>query len=795
MGFRFRLLLFLAVVLTAIYGLTGILAYEATWAELVAQGERQLTTSSQAFIRQLRDISERVADNVRVMAMDYGLRAAIAQKDRETVLSALRNHGHRVRAARMMLVGLDGTIEADTGRDAKAAAPSGFPFADLLDKALEEPSSTVIRTGDMAYWLVVVPVLAPTPIGFVAATIPIDEALLARLQESATLPEPAELIAPDKDGNWFVLPSTRRSVSVASGLLATGHAPLSMPVIVGVGGRDYVALTADLTVADRDDALRGAGGSAIRAVFGYSIDAALRPYRRIFVLGLFLFAGGLLAILAGAVVVARGVSRPLEQLARTAMGIAEGEYGVFTSPSISNDEVGKLGKAFGRMIEAVREREGKLLHQARHDALTGLPNLSVIAEAMEADLVRDREAAGTLVTLRLDGLPEIIKTLGHAVADRIIMASVERLRRFLLDEGGGDPDGAMPLLARTGEAVFSLWLPGAAPDDALGIAQRLVGALSAPHREVDLTVDLVPVAGIASAPAHGRVPSLLLQRGEVALHLAQKGSAPVAVYAGALDPHRPERLSLMAELRTGLEQGEFRLHYQPKLNLASGRIEGAEALVRWFHPKRGMIPPDDFISLAEHTGNIRFLTRWVLETGIRQLAGWRAEGMPVRLAVNLSARDLEEEDLPALIGALLDRHGVGPEQLVLEITESAMMRDPDSALPVLKALASRGIDLAIDDFGVGQSSFAYLRRLPVRELKIDKSFVIPLSESVGDRIIVHSIVEIGHRLGFRVTAEGVEDAAALAFLREVNCDYVQGYYLARPLAGTAFAEFLAKWSG
>jgi EAL domain-containing protein (putative c-di-GMP-specific phosphodiesterase class I) len=288
-----------------------------------------------------------------------------------------------------------------------------------------------------------------------------------------------------------------------------------------------------------------------------------------------------------------------------------------------------------------------------------------------------------------------------------------------------------------------------------------------------------------------------LRHAEVAMIAVIAATDQVGVYDAATDPHRPERLSLMGELREAIVRGGLELHYQPKLALASGHIDSSEALVRWRHPTLGPIAPDLFVPLAEESGNIRQLTRWVLAAGIAQAARWQAQGLAMRVSLNVSARDLDDVELPRRIADLLAIHGVAPESIALEITESAIMGKPDAAIAVLRRLAEQGIDLAIDDFGIGQSSFAYLRRLPVRELKIDRTFVSRLGHSREDQEIVRAIIDLGHRLGYRVTAEGVEDAPTLAWLGEAGCDHAQGYLVSRPLAVDAFDGFVAagQWPG
>ena len=266
------------------------------------------------------------------------------------------------------------------------------------------------------------------------------------------------------------------------------------------------------------------------------------------------------------------------------------------------------------------------------------------------------------------------------------------------------------------------------------------------------------------------------------------------MYDPAIDPHRPERLSLMGDLREALDHDDLALHYQPRLNLRTGRIDGAEGVVRWTHPQRGPIPPDAFIALAEETGNIRRLTRWALATGIEQARRWQDASLDLRVAVNVSARDLDDADLPRRVAELLALHAIAPERVMLEVTESAVMGKPGPAIDTLRRLADQGIDLAIDDFGVGQSSFAYLRQLPVRELKIDRMFIARLADAPMDRTIVRSIVDLGHQLGYRVTAEGVDGDDALRFLGEIGCDHAQGYFVARPMPAEAVVAFVGDRS-
>ena len=769
MSFRLRLAVFLVASLAILQSVTAVLVYEVTRRQIVAEGKRQLEIAGTTFAHRLDEVSSSVSDNVQILTLDFALRSAIAQRDRDTVRSALRNHGRRIGAARMLLIGLDGMIDADTQEESPERRK--FPFTDLVEAALEKPSAAIVAWDEQVYWIVVVPVHAPALIGLIAASIPVDEAFLAREQKQSALPKTTELAIQNANGSWSVVAHGSGEVELAGELIGANAALPDKPGLVDAGGREYVAFATRLRTSQQS--------RPIVAVLGYSLDAALQPYRSVALTWAVLLALGLVAGLVGSLLIARGVSRPIESLAATARRIASGDYRP-AEPISQAGEVGELATALTNMAEAIGEREEHIRFQNAHDDATGLMTRVAAEAAIQQSIDVDTNADGSLLMVALARLPEITKTLGHAISDRLMRDAAARIR--------GPADNA--LVARASDTEFLVWVHHAGHGEAIALAFRLLDVLGEPYREADLAIDVAPAVGIALHPQHGTRASTLLQRAEVALFAALGADEPVAVYDPAADPHRPERLSLMSELREGIDRRQLQMHYQPKLNLATGVIDGVEGLVRWQHPKLGLIGPDAFIPLAEETGNIRRLTRWVLATCISQAHTWELLGRRFRFAINLSARDLDDEDMPHRIGELLTIHAVMPRQILLEITESAVMGKPDAAIRVLRRLADQGIDLAIDDFGVGQSSFAYLRRLPVRELKIDKSFLLRLAMGVEDRTIVRSIVELGHRLGYRVTAEGVTDQASLDYLGEIGCDHAQGFFISRALPPDAFDAFL-----
>lgn len=771
-GFRNRLAAFMMVTLVVVQGATAVTVYQVTRRALISQSERTLSASSVLLLQQIDSLSQGVAESVRVLSLDYPLRQAVASQNAPTVLSALRNHGRRVGATRMQWIGLDGTILGDTA-DPDSVGKS-FGFADMLDEAASDGRSRGVSILDgKPYLIVLVPVIAPIPIAYIGAHIPLDDPMVDRLRRLSSLPQEVVLATEKTPGHWEVLAKSVETPDMLEQLLPGGSPPaFGKPVLMHQGARS------DIVLAQPIDAR---SSTPIVAVVGTSLDAALEPYNPVLLAAFGLLLVGLVATLFGTGLIARSVAKPLEILAAVARRIAGGDY-TPPEPTTHTDEIGQLSGALGNMVVAIGEREERIRFQASHDAVTGLPNRASLIERIDADLAARPGLEASLLLIGVPRLQEIVNTVGHDFRDRLMRFVGERLVEAVKQDGH---------VARVSDVAFAVWRPSWR--HAGRMAHNLVSAVGEEFREGDFTVDISAAVGISLTPDHGSEAGLLLRRADVALHSAlARVEERIVVYDPSTDPHRSDRLSLMSDLREALESGGLNLHCQPKVDLAANLVAGAEGLVRWTHPVRGFVPPDSFIGMAEETGNIRRLTQWVLETGIRQAADWGKRGMKIRISVNLSVRDLGDPMLADRVSALLRDHAVDPADIVLEVTESAIMGEPDAAIEMLRRLADRGIDLSIDDFGVGQSSFAYLRRLPVREIKIDKSFVLKLANSPEDATIVRSIVELGHNLGYKVTAEGVEDEASFAFLRDIGCDYAQGYHIAKALPSDGFDRFVTE---
>jgi len=441
-----------------------------------------------------------------------------------------------------------------------------------------------------------------------------------------------------------------------------------------------------------------------------------------------------------------------------------------------------------RSVRAMNEALERATHQAMHDDLTGLPNRACFYDRAEQALrLAKRNGTATAVLLfDLDRFKEINDTLGHRYGDRVLKAIGPRIAPLLRDAD---------TVARLGGDEFCVLLPDVTSTaGAVEVAERITRALEVPLEVDGMTLVVEASCGVAVAPDHGDTADLLLQRADIAMYAAKRTHLAVAAYDDALDRGTPDRLALLGELRAATTNDELVLHYQPQIDLGTGRLEGVEALVRWQHPRRGLLAPDLFIPLAEDTGFIHQLTSWVLDAALDQLRRWiddpRSGFEPhMTVAVNLSTHSLLDDCFATEVLVALERFGVPPERLVLEITETTLMADPERASRVLTVLADRGVRFAIDDFGTGYSSLASLRTLPVHELKIDKSFVRNMQDVGDDAVIVRSVIDLGHTLGLRTVAEGVEDVDVRDRLARLGCDSAQGYAVAAPMA----SEDLPAW--
>jgi diguanylate cyclase (GGDEF)-like protein len=552
-----------------------------------------------------------------------------------------------------------------------------------------------------------------------------------------------------------------------------------------------------------------AGEWRVQAVLERSLADVLPVFERLQLLLLLLTAASIALALAASLLLAHAVTRPLRKLTEAAQRIRDGDYREPIRID-SADEIGTLADSLNHMRLSIAERDEQNQRLAYSDTLTGLPNRTRLVRSIRLAIEQARSEAGirtndwvpppghahaAVMLLDLDRFKQINDTLGHRVGDAVLNIVSKRIAQAVRMED---------TVARLGGDEFAIALPRADESVARGVAREVTKALKTPIDGDELNKELVAMQeapieyensidvgasiGIALYPEDGVDDQTLLRRADIAMYAAKRNGVAVAFFDTQHEVARLEHLSLVSELRRAVEETHLLAYYQPKLDLKTNRVIGAEALVRWRHPQRGMLSPADFLPYAEQTGHISWVTRWMLAVTLRQCGAWAAAGTPMQIAINLSARDLMRPDLVTDIEKRLRDHAVPPHLVCLEITESTFMQDPDRALRVLHDLRALGVHLSIDDFGTGFSSLSYMKRLPVHELKIDATFVQGMAISERDVAIVRSTIDLAHSLGLKVVAEGVEDERCLARLREMDCDLAQGYLIGRPVRRSAFEK-------
>jgi len=762
--------LLLLVVLAAILAIVnGILSGSAE-----KDIEQSLVSGERVFGLLVEDNKRQLLQSANILSADFAFREAIATSDRATVLSVLGNHGARINADVAMLVGMDGRLVADTLRPALPGQTFAYPGLIRVAEQYRQAAAMVLVDGGL-YQLVVVPVLAPLPVAWLVLGFRIDNQLAGKLQ-SLTALEMSFAAQEKANGPWRVLATTLGANHAADlpAALATLDRTRAGGVALTAGQEPYLARVVFLDSQVPQE---------IVAVLQRSIHRALQALRHLQLVLIVLGVASLLASMYASLMLARGITRPIGSLAKLAGRVELGDFSQ-EAPIERDDEVGKLAQAFNHMRTGISAREAKISELAFRDQLTSLPNRQLFNDRLEQAIrVAKREGQSfSVLMLDLDQFKEVNDILGHNVGDLLLQEVAKRLQTTLMRDSD--------TVARLGGDEFAALLTGTDAAGAKFIAQRLLDVLNEPTILENQKVVAGGSIGLAAYPLHGDETNTLLRHAELAMYVAKRNRSGFAVFDNNLAQHSQDHLSLMAELRHAVEHHELVLYYQPKVGMADRSLNQVEALVRWNHPERGLVPPGDFIPFAENTGFVREITRWALEAALQQRLRWRDAGVVLNISVNVSARDLIQLDLPDMIAELLKRYGAEPHWLALEITESAIMGDPQRALGVVERLHAMGLKLSVDDFGTGYSSLAYLKKLPVAELKIDMSFVLNMDKDKDDATIVRSTIDLGHNMGLIVVAEGVESESTWRMLEEMGCDLAQGYHISRPLDNAALLQWI-----
>lgn len=763
-SFQARIACVLILLLLVVVGALYFAFKAATGAAVQAQAREELDIGGRVFVRLLELRSRQLHDAVQVLAADFGFKEAVASGDEQTIRSALGNSGARINAGAVMLLGMDGKLQVSTAE--RLGSDSSARLAELMQEHQRNGGQGLLQPiDDDIYLLVEANVTAPIPIARVVMGFRLDADFASEMRELTHLDMSLVATQAGKPDIWL---------STLSGDIEQelrGEIKTSDGDILRIGERRYM---------DRRMVLSSGSDYQVLLLLHKSLEQAQQAFAPLDRDILLIALCALLGSLAGALLLARSVSQPVRQLALATRRIGEGDYQSAVELHRS-DELGQLAGAIDRMREDIAERERQLAHNALHDSLTGLPNRALALDRLGSAITAARPTA--LLHLGIGNFRSVNETCGPGGGDFALQQICRRLQATLRP---GDS------LARLVADEFLLLLGGADRDSAVAAADKLQQLLIKPLRIGSLDVAIDSRIGIACYPTDGGTPDELLRRASIAMQDAAQAPGHLQLYQQGRDDAQQRQVVLIRDLRHAAGRGELVLHYQPKLDIAEGRVLQAEALLRWQHRHLGMVSPGEFIPLAERTGSIQSLTAWVIEEVLRQLQEWAGRGLDLQVSLNISADDLMSRDLVERVSALLRNYRVHPGQVVFEITESAVMADPVQALRVLDGLRDLGISLSVDDFGTGYSSLAQLKSMPVQELKIDQSFIRELDETSEDAVIVRSTIEMSHSLGLKVVAEGVEHAHSLRLLERWRCDTAQGYLISRPLSASAFEAWIAQ---
>lgn len=767
LSFRQKVLLLAVTLVTVMQVGTLIPVLRAVERNVDRQAERSVQLAGVVLDEFVRTRTSQLTTTVDVLVSDFAFRDAVATDDRATIQSALVNHAARAGTRTAVVFDLDGNTLVSTGITADLhLGPGGSAFATRLDGDAATP--TVAYIDGRPFQTVTVPVRAPVTIAWVMLGFPIDTRLATEISSLTGLEasfvrfgvSKVEMLASS-------LEASQRATAVDG--LHLGQSPVPAPG--SVRSKDFI--TSLRPFSDES--------AGLYVALQLPLEEATASYRviRNFLLGVTSLA--LLLAAGGAFWISSMVSRPVQDLAAAARRMREGVY-TQSLDATSNDEFGDLVAGFNSMQDAIAERERRIFHIAHHDSLSGLPTRDIVVSKLrDAIEANERLAVVNLMLNRFDGMAS---SLGHRTADKVIKLVAGQLRNRI----EGDQ-----ILGHLNQHEFVIVLPAFDEEAARHYVTITKDMLRAGVTANGANISLQATAGLALYPDHGTDATELLRCAAIARDQAGPQVESVLTYNAAQERRALKLLRIVGDFPNALKEDQLEVEFQPKIDCESRQVVGAEALVRWRHPELGLLPPDTFIEAIERAGGIAHLTRWMLSAAAHQCAAWRASGITVGIAVNISADDLVDEYLPYFLLEITQRNGIRPADVTLEVTESAIMHHVEMSLSNVSCMRELGFRVSIDDFGTGQAALAQLKRLPVDELKIDKSFVLNMDHR-RDEAIVRATIDLAHHFGLAAVAEGVEDAQTLARLRELGCEYAQGFHIARPLPPDQFEEFLRGWA-
>ncbi len=746
----------LTVLYVALFGMTLLLVSTAVFTAINGAAQHQvrgeLTAAGTVFDRVWQLRSDRLREGSSLLSRDFGFREAVATGDAATIVSAMENLKQRFSIDRAFIVTNDGRMIGD---DTKALAEDAPRLTAAFDAATDP--SGVVMLGGHPYQVIAAPVLSPDQIGWLVFAVRLDRNEMTALEKLSAIPLSATVLSHEAKG-WRLTDQPQANDQEALSRFIDAELKKHMTTAQSLQQRDgaALALVKPLPALTRD--------APAVLVLRYPLALALAPYRLMLIIVALAGIAGLVVVGWGSWALALGITRPISALDEAAHRLQRGEEAQVEVET--GDEIGRLANSFNTMATEIRDRERRITHLALHDGETGLPNRLALERVVEAlsDLPPGQVYVAALGIHRFDHLRGAI---GYALAAQVVRMIGNRL-------GGLAPASGV---ARIASDVLGFVLIASGSEAAADDAARLMAELEHPLQVGGDAIDVTLNLGLAPI-IRGEGPGAAIEQGNIALDQARSSKRKVAFFDAAAYGDPASNLSLMSGMLGALEDGALELFYQPKFDMRQRRVTGVEALARWRHPHRGMLPPDLFIPMAEETGHIRTLTEWVLKRAIGDQRILAEAGHELDMSINISGRTLGEPDFADFaLGEAANAAG----KLMFEITETAVIENPDAALAMLDKFAEAGIAISIDEFGTGLSSLAYLKRIRGQELKIDKSIVQGVTESQRDALIVRSTIDLAHSLGLKVTAEGVETNDCYALLGAMGCDQAQGYLIAKPL--------------
>lgn len=752
-SFRGQLISLLLGLLSLMTIAIGFATLSAMKRDSETQALRALNVASKVFQQALSNRATQLSTSVRIVASDFGFRQAVALREQETIATVLDNYGSRIDADISILLSPTGELLASTAQQLDASQ-----LAELnhdMKKAANEGFTDIVHLGNQAYQLVMVPVRAPQLIAWVGMGFALDQTLALEIKGITEL------------DISFVFQTNKDKLTLLNSTLA----PSDFAELASSNTDPWLLSSGQGEMLSTSRALDHSG--KILAWLHLPTSRWQESYSEARSQLIVIFGAGLTLALLLALILARNISRPLQRLSQFAGDIGRGLKA--TPPAVGRGEFGLLSQTLQKMQQDISLREQDIVYQSQHDNLTGLANRTLVEVQLPA-LLKAEDIQLLLVNIK--DFKHVNDAFGYSNGDLLLQQLGARLSELPFQ---------LALVARLGGDEFLLILEQPLNEQHLSqIQQQLSTEFFLGGSRLNLKVALASVF----CPQQSITTDDALRRVDIAMVHAKTSNQLWAIYQQGQDESHQRELMLLHDLPYSLQSGQMFVVYQPKVAIQQPRARSAEALIRWQHPTLGFIPPDEFIRLAEHSGLISQVTDWMIEQVISQLAKWSAAGFDFTVAVNLSAYDLLNPELPKQLSELLAKYQVLGSALALEVTEGAVMQDPQQVIRNLQQLRSMGIELAIDDFGTGQSSLAYLKQLPVHEVKIDRAFVKDIENNQNDELIVRATTQLAHGLGLRVTAEGLENEAGLARLLAAGVDKVQGYYFAKPLKADLFTSWM-----